>query len=224
MSETNISEQVPFGTDSFAENPEPRCALMLLLDTSGSMGGAPIRELNDGVATLKQALTEDTLASKRVEVGIISFGPVKIESPFHTVTNFFPPVLHASGDTPMGEAIRQGIEMIKQRKAEYRAAGISFFRPWIFLITDGGPTDEWKSAAAMVKEGEASKSFAFFAVGVENANMETLKQISVREPLKLKGLMFRELFVWLSSSMRSISSSTPGDTVPLAPPSGWTEV
>jgi len=76
----------------------------------------------------------------------------------------------------------------------------------------------------MVKEGEASKSFAFFAVGVENANMETLKQISVREPLKLKGLMFRELFVWLSSSMRAISSSTPGDTVPLAPPSGWTEV
>jgi uncharacterized protein YegL len=197
---------------------------MLLLDTSGSMGGAPIRELNDGVATLKQGLTEDALASKRVEVGIISFGPVKIESPFHTVTNFFPPVLHASGDTPMGEAIRQGIEMLKQRKAEYRAAGISFFRPWIFLMTDGGPTDEWKSAAAMVKEGEASKSFAFFAVGVENANMETLKQISVREPLKLKGLMFRELFVWLSSSMRAISSSTPGDTVPLAPPSGWTEV
>jgi uncharacterized protein YegL len=224
MSETNVSEQVPFGTDSFADNPEPRCALMLLLDTSGSMGGAPIRELNDGVATLKQALTEDTLASKRVEVGIISFGPVKIESPFHTVASFFPPVLHASGDTPMGEAIRQGIEMLKQRKAEYRAAGISIFRPWIFLITDGGPTDEWKSAAAMVKEGEASKSFAFFAVGVENANMETLKQISVREPLKLKGLMFRELFVWLSSSMRSISSSTPGDTVPLTPPAGWTEV
>jgi len=141
MSETNVSEQVPFGTDSFADNPEPRCALMLLLDTSGSMGGAPIRELNDGVATLKQGLTEDALASKRVEVGIISFGPVKIESPFHTVTNFFPPVLHASGDTPMGEAIRQGIEMLKQRKAEYRAAGISFFRPWIFLMTDGCPTD-----------------------------------------------------------------------------------
>jgi uncharacterized protein YegL len=37
-------------------------------------------------------------------------------------------------------------------------------------------------------------------------------------------LMFRELFVWLSSSMRSISSSTPGDTVPLTPPAGWTEV
>jgi uncharacterized protein YegL len=224
MSETNVSEQVAFGTDDFANNPEPRCALLLLLDTSGSMGGAPIKELNEGLKTLKEELIEDALASKRVEVGIISFGPVKVESPFHTAINFFPPVLQASGDTPMGEAIRQGIEMVKQRKGEYKTAGISYFRPWIFLLTDGGPTDEWKSAAAIVKEGEASKAFAFFAVGVEKADMNTLKQIAVREPLKLKGLKFRELFVWLSSSMTSVSTSTPGDVVVLTPPSGWTEV
>jgi uncharacterized protein YegL len=224
MSITNVSEQVPFGTDDFANNPEPRCALVLLLDTSGSMGGNPIKELNAGIAALKEVLVEDALASKRVEVGIITFGPVKVETTFHTASNFFPPMLQASGDTPMGEAIRQAIEMVKQRKAEYKSAGIPYFRPWIFLVTDGAPTDEWKNAAAMVREGEASKSFAFFAVGVENADMNTLKQIAVREPLKLKGLMFRELFVWLSSSMRSISSSVPGDTVPIASPLGWTEV
>jgi uncharacterized protein YegL len=224
MSETKVSEQVPFGTDDFANNPEPRCALVLLLDTSGSMGGQPIKELNAGVVALKEALMEDALASKRVEVGIVTFGPVKVETTFHTASNFFPPLLQANGDTPMGAAIQQCIEMVKQRKAEYRSAGISYFRPWIFLVTDGSPTDEWQSAAAMVREGEASKSFAFFAVGVDNADMNTLKQIAVREPLKLKGLMFRELFVWLSSSMRSISSSVPGDTVPIAPPSGWTEV
>lgn len=224
MSITNVSEQVPFGTDDFANNPEPRCALVLLLDTSGSMSGNPIKELNAGVTALKEALMEDALASKRVEVGIITFGPVTVETTFHTAPNFFPPVLQASGDTPMGEAIRQALEMVKQRKAEYKSAGISYFRPWIFLVTDGAPTDEWQNAAAIVREGEASKSFAFFAVGVENADMNTLKQIAVREPLKLKGLMFRELFVWLSSSMKSISSSVPGDTVPIAPPSGWTEV
>ena len=118
MPETKVSEQVPFGTDDFANNPEPRCGLVLLLDTSGSMGGAPIKELNAGVATLKESLMEDALASKRVEVGIITFGPVKVESTFHTVINFFPPMLQASGDTPMGEAIKQAIEMLKQRKAE----------------------------------------------------------------------------------------------------------
>jgi len=75
-----------------------------------------------------------------------------------------------------------------------------------------------------VREGEASKAFAFFAIGVRGANMKTLKQISVREPLMLDGLRFRELFSWLSSSLRSVSRSTPGTEVPLQPPTGWASV
>jgi uncharacterized protein YegL len=94
----------------------------------------------------------------------------------------------------------------------------------VFLITDGAPTDDWSAAAAAVREGEQRKSFAFFAVGVEGANFETLAQISVREPFELRGLQFRTLFQWLSSSMRSMSQSTPGTEVPLSSPSGWAAV
>jgi uncharacterized protein YegL len=218
---TDSFQQIPFGTDSFADNPEPRCPCLLLLDTSGSMSGSPIAELNSGVVTFKDDLLMDSLAIKRVEVAIITFGPVKVHSEFSTVSNFFPPLLHATGDTPMGAAIKQGIELLRKRKDEYKVNGISFYRPWIFLITDGAPTDEWQSAAEMIKEGESSKSFAFFAVGVDRADMVTLQKISVRAPLKLQGLKFRELFQWLSNSMKSISRSTPGDEVPLKTPSGW---
>lgn len=219
-----MSEQISFGGGGFAANPEPRCPCLLLLDVSGSMGGQPIAELNAGLTTFKDELAADSLAMKRVEVGIITFGPVRTEQAFQTAESFYPPTLTTQGDTPMGEAIRQGLEMVRQRKEEYRANAIAFYRPWVFLITDGGPTDEWKSAAAAVHEGEASKAFAFFAIGVKGANMDVLKQISVRDPLNLEGLRFRELFSWLSNSLRSVSRSTPGTEVPLQAPTGWASV
>ena len=219
-----MTEQISFGTTEFADNPEPRCPCLLLLDVSGSMQGQPIAELNAGLITFKDELAADALAMKRVEVGIVTFGPVQIALPFHGAAAFYPPTLTAQGDTPMGAAIKQGLDLVHQRKAEYKANGIHYYRPWVLLITDGGPTDEWQSAAAAIREGEASKSFAFFAIGVQDANMDILQQISVRDPLRLEGLRFRSLFKWLSSSLRSVSQSTPGTEVPLQPPQGWASV
>jgi uncharacterized protein YegL len=92
-------EQTPFTFREFTDNPEPRCACLLLIDTSGSMGGAPIRELNAALQTFKQALSEDSLAMKRVEIAIVTFGPVRVESDFQTVDMWEPPQLNASGDT-----------------------------------------------------------------------------------------------------------------------------
>lgn len=219
-----MTDQISFGTSEFADNPEPRCPCVLLLDISGSMAGQPIAELNAGLTVFKDELAADPLAMKRVEVAMITFGPVRTELLFQSAASFYPPTLSAQGDTPMGAAIRQGLDIVRRRKDEYRENGISYYRPWVFLITDGAPTDEWQTSAAAVREGEASKAFAFFAIGVKGANMETLKQISVREPLMLEGLRFRELFSWLSSSLRSVSRSTLGTEVPLQPPTGWTSV
>lgn len=219
-----MTDQISFDHHDFADNPEPRCPCVLLLDVSGSMNGRPLDELNAGLTTFRDELSADELAMKRVEVGIVTFGPVKVEAPFTSASAFYPPILQSQGATPMGEAITQALSMVDDRKQDYRSNGISHYRPWVLLITDGAPTDSWQASAAAVREGESSKKFAFFAIGVQGANMDILREISVREPLSLDGLKFRELFSWLSSSLRSVSRSTPGTEVPLESPEGWASV
>lgn len=221
-------EYVPGGYSEeatlFADNPDPRCPVVLLLDKSGSMGGAPIRELNAGLATLKSELSADPLAPRRVELAIVSFGPVTADTDFVAVDAFQPPTLAASGDTPAGRAITVGLDMLDRRKASYKANGISYYRPWVFLITDGAPTDAWEAAAQRVHAEEAAKRVAFFAVGVEGADFAKLARITPREPLRLAGLRFSDLFKWLSASLAAVSRSQPGTQVALPSPKGWAEV
>lgn len=214
-------DKVEFDTS----NPEARCPCVLVLDVSGSMHGEPLQQLNDGLLTFEKALKEDSLASMRVEVAIITFGNgVRVEQDFVTANQFEAPNLIASGLTPMGEAINLALDMIRERKDTYKQNGVAYYRPWVFLITDGVPTDEWQVAAQRVQQAETGKSVAFFAVGVQGADMETLGQITTRQPVTLKGLNFQEMFVWLSQSLTSVSHSQVGDQVPLNSPSGWATV
>lgn len=224
----------------FAENPEPRCAVVLLLDTSGSMQGRAIDELNKGLQLFDQALKADRLASLRVELAVITFGgqvravdvsgggaqeiPFDAEKAFITADAFRPPQLSGAGETPMGEAVRRGLELLRARKAIYKQNGVDYFRPWLFLITDGHPTDAgWEGAAGEARDEEARKGVSIYAVGVERADMQKLARFTdARPPLKLTGLAFGELFQWLSKSLSAVSQSRPGEQVPL-PPVGWAE-
>jgi uncharacterized protein YegL len=181
--------------------------------------------LNAGLAAFREELLQDALARRRVEVAVVTFGgEVKVEQDFVTVDGFTPPVLQAAGLTPMGGAILKALDLIERRKAEYRTNGIAYYRPWAFLITDGAPEGEpedlFHRAAERIKKDEEAKRVAFFAVGVEGADMQQLTTLCVRPPLKLRGLHFVELFVWLSRSTQQVAKSKVGDQIAL-PPVDW---
>lgn len=220
-----ISEkEIDFTQLSFAANPEPALPIVLLLDTSGSMSGQPINELNQGLVTFQEELNKDALASMRVEVAIITFNSsVNIVQDFVKVNQFKPPHLSTSGITGTGKAIEVVLNLIEDRKAVYRNSGIDYYRPLVLLITDGSPTDNWQNAAKMVREFAANKKLKFFAVGVDGADLDILSQIAPTDtpPLMLRELAFTQLFQWLSYSISAVSRSIPGDQVTLPSTISW---
>jgi len=225
----------------FVDNPEPRCPVVLILDRSASMHGEKITQLNDGLQAFSKSVKNDELASLRIEIAIVTFGPVRVmdvregtneeipadtELAFVIAGDFVPPVLTAMGGTPMGEAVDLALDLLRDRKDIYKANGIDYFRLWIFLITDGFPTDgtRWKDAAERVMQEEERKGLVFFGIGVEHADMKKLAKFSnQRPPAKLQGLAFGELFQWLSKSVTAVAQAEPGDQIPL-PPVCWGEV
>jgi uncharacterized protein YegL len=214
----------------FAENPDPRCPCVLLLDVSKSMQGDSIDALNEGLRVFQREVSRDVVAARRVELAIVTFSSgARTVQDFATVDQFTPPELSASGQTHLGIGIQTALDLLEHRKTAYRTSGVAYYRPWVFLITDGAPVGETEAVLEharerLLAEQRASK-LAFFAVGTENADFEKLQTFTSpdRPPLQLKGVQFVELFVWLSWSQQAIAQSRPGEQVPL-PPAGWAAV
>jgi uncharacterized protein YegL len=221
------------------DNPNPRVACVLLLDTSYSMserhgadGRVPIDELNDGFALFCKEVGEDEYASKRTEVAVVTFGGVaRVAIDFTEGRDLQPQRFAADGGTPMGAAIDIAIDEIARQKQAYKDAGLLYYRPWLFAISDGAPTDPdaFARATQRLRDLEAAKGINVFAVGVgPHADFMQLAKLSARrDPLALKGLSFKELFQWLSSSMGAVSQSQPptgdgkSEKLPLPEPT-WT--
>lgn len=212
---------------ALTDNTSQRLPCVLLLDGSGSMAGTPIDELNAGLRVLEEELKKDDIASQRVQLLVIQFGDeVKMLSDWTDAMAFNAPHLAADGMTPMGDAVRIALTKLEEQKARYRANGIAYNRPWVFLITDGQPTDTgWEQAAEQCRIAEQAGKLLVFGVGVgQDADLQKLAKFCSRPPVRLQGLKFRELFLWVSASTRSASKAAQGTNVQLPPPSDWMQV
>lgn len=195
---------------------EKHIACVLLVDTSGSMAeNNKIKELNRGLEEFAKALQEDDKAYGCADVCVISFdSQVKTVVPFCPAVDYRSPQLSAGGLTALNEAVITGLDAIEARKQEYRDVGVDYWRPWIFLLTDGIPTDRALSEAAhrRLQEALQRKKVNFFPMGIGDADVQTLKSYTLDGSglvLKADVNNFKEAFVWLSKSMVVASNSNP---------------
>jgi uncharacterized protein YegL len=220
---------------TLVDNTSQRLPCVLVLDGSASMANSkadtdPIRELNAGLKVLEEELKNDDVASQRVQLLVIRLGGddnVEVKLDWTDAMDFSAPTIEANGRTPLGSAVRLALQKLEEQKAEYKVHGVSYNRPWIFVITDGVPTDlDWEAAAAECRQAEEDNRVTIFAIGTSDADFEALGKFSTRDPVRLQGLKFKELFVWLSRSASSASKEAPDGNVQIELPSdaGWGDI
>ena len=208
--------------EDLVNNPTARVPVCLCLDTSGSMEGQPIEELNEGVHLFYEAIKEDETALYSAEISIVTFGGnaecIKDFSSLEIQPEA--PKLSAYGMTPLGEAVNMALDLLEKRKEEYKDKGVDYYQPWLVLMTDGEPNgdaEELSKAINRTANLVNQKKLTVFPIGIgKGADMEVLAKFSPkRSPLKLQGLKFKEFFAWLSKSVSKTSQSTPGETIKL---------
>jgi uncharacterized protein YegL len=92
-------------------------------------------------------------------------------------------------------------------------------------VTDGAPTDKWQDALDDVQAEVKSGGIELFTIGTDNADLEVLRRISYpRPPVFLREAKYREMFVWLSQSLKPVSRANPNAMLDLPPPTSWGEV
>jgi uncharacterized protein YegL len=200
---------------------ERRLPVYLLLDTSGSMTGAPIEAVRRGVEQFKLELQGDTFALETVWVGIITFGGraefvTKGLVPF---SQFEPPPLNAGGQTPLGQALWLLVESLgKDLRRPAKGGPKGDWRPLIFVLTDGEPTDDWREPREKLLQREKAKVCKAVTVGCgPYINAQNLRDIAIGGTFNMDNddASFKALFEWITTSVgqESKTCSQTGGTM-----------
>jgi uncharacterized protein YegL len=206
-----MSSHNPFQAEA-VQNYAQKCCVALVLDTSSSMAGPSIDQLNQGIQAFFQEISADpaNLGSK-LEIGVVTFDSVVNRICEPKLVDFVDvPPLQGNGTTKLVDGVREGINMVKQRKDWYKSTGQKYYRPWVIMITDGAPDDDQRTnlmaLSSEIQAGMANKDYCFMAIGVDGADVNVLQSISTSEipPRMLNGLKFAAFFKWLSSTIASV--------------------
>ncbi len=193
-----------------------RLPVYLLLDCSSSMTGQPIEQVRQGLRALLDDLSSDPMAIETVYLSVITFHRTAQQvNPLTELMRFKEPLIEASGTTALGSALRLLMDCLEKEVRKNTAVQKGDWKPLVFLMTDGMPTDAWESAADQVKKQKSANIIAF-AAGL-NADVANLKHITdiVLKSDELSPGTLKAFFQWMSQSILQTGKSVQVMELPI---------
>ena len=96
----------------------------------------------------------------------VIFGRTKIVRPFTCASNLAEIALEASGLTSLWEALSLSIDLLNNQRRLYQQLAITYYKPRIFLITDGTPTDIGDIVIPKLKSDVANNRYGLCVLGL----------------------------------------------------------
>ncbi len=186
-----------------------RLPVYLVLDCSGSMSGEPIEAVKNGMQMLISALRREPQALESAYLSVLTFDSnARQIVPLTDLATFQLPEIHAAGCTAMGEALALLCDCAKREVVKSMPDQKGDWRPLVFLMTDGEPTDDLKKGLNTFRT--LKWGIVVCCAAGQAANIENLKKISPECVVQLDVADSKSLaafFKWVSDSISTSSKS-----------------
>ncbi len=200
-----------------------RLPVYLLLDCSSSMTGQPIEQVRQGIRALLDDLSTEPMAIETVYLSVVTFNSTAQQVILLTeLMQFKEPQIQASGATALGAALRLLKDCLNKEVRKNTIDQKGDWKPLVFLMTDGMPTDSWEAAADDLKQQKIANIIAFAAgPGADVNNLKRITEIVLKSDELSPGAL-KAFFKWMSQSIvrtgKSVQVMAQETPIDLPPP------